>query len=119
MKDTLPPGAQAYINENKLALKDLLVTLAAIPAPSRQEDKRAEFCKGWLEQQGITGAYIDPAKNVVFPHGCEAGKPLVVFMAHMDVVFPDLDALPVRVDDEAGRIYAPAWATTRQTCATC
>lgn len=107
MNNTLPPKARAYIEENRQALKDLLVTLAAIPAPSRQEDRRAEFCKSWFDQQGITGAYIDPAKNVVLPYDCQPGKPIIVFMAHMDVVFPDLDALPVRVDDEAGRIYAP------------
>ena len=29
----------------------LLKELAAIPAPSHQEDRRVDFIKGWLEEQ--------------------------------------------------------------------
>lgn len=84
---------------------DLLVTLAKIPAPSNQEEKRAEFCKTWLEAQGAEGVLIDDAKNVVYPVGCEGNCPIMVFMAHSDVVFPDLEELPLRL--EGGKIYCP------------
>lgn len=84
---------------------ELLVTLAWIPAPSNQEEKRAEFCLNWLREQGAEGAYIDPALNVVYPIGDDGKKDLMVFMAHSDVVFPDTKPLPLRVED--GRIYCP------------
>lgn len=35
----------------------------------------------------------------------KAGGTIRVYMAHTDVVFPDLEPLPVR--EEAGRLYAP------------
>jgi len=94
-----------YIDEHRQEAYDLLIELAQIPAPSNHEEKRAAFCKEWLEKQGAKGVYIDEALNVVYPVGCEGEKPLVVYMAHSDVVFPDMDKLPLRVED--GRIYCP------------
>ncbi|MBQ8893875.1 MAG: M20/M25/M40 family metallo-hydrolase [Clostridia bacterium] len=85
-------------------LFDLLCTLAQIPAPSNQEEKRAEFCKDWLEAQGAEGVYIDEALNVIYPLGDVSGE-VTVYMAHSDVVFPDTQPLPLRVED--GRIFCP------------
>lgn len=96
---------KCYIEENKTTIRELLLQLAAIPAPSNQEEKRAEFCKAWLEKQGAEGVWIDEALNVIYPIGYDDKKPLVVVMAHTDVVFPDTDALPVTVED--GKIKAP------------
>ena len=83
---------------------ELLEALAKIPAPSHHEEKRAEFCKRWLEDNGAEGVYIDEALNVVYPIGNMNGE-LVVIMAHSDVVFPDTEELPFYVED--GRIYCP------------
>lgn len=83
----------------------LLKTLAAIPAPSHQEQKRAEFIRDWLVSQGAENVKIDGALNVVLPLGCDGRSDLRIYMAHTDVVFPDTDALPVR--EEGGRLYAP------------
>lgn len=95
----------AYIEGHSQEALELLMEIARIPAPSNHEEKRAEFCKGWLEQQGAKGVYVDEALNVVYPVGVTADKPLVVFMAHLDVVFPDTEELPLRVEN--GCIYAP------------
>ena len=94
-----------YIDQHKQEAYDLLLTLAQIPAPSHHEEKRAEFCKQWLESQGAEGVYIDEALNVVYPLGCTESNPVVVFMAHTDVVFPDTTSLPLRVED--GKIFCP------------
>ena len=94
-----------YIKEHEQEAVELLIELAQIPAPSHHEEKRAAFCKKWLEQQGAEGVYIDDALNVVYPVGCEDGKKIAVFMAHSDVVFPDMDKLPLRVEN--GRIHCP------------
>ena len=81
---------------------DLLKELAAIPAPSHQEEQRVAFIKHWLEVQGAKNLLVDEANNVILPFG---EGPYSVFMAHTDVVFPDLTALPVREED--GKLYAP------------
>lgn len=83
----------------------LLLTLARIPAPSGHEEKRARFCKEWLEQNGAEGVYIDDALNVIYPIGVTESNPLVVFAAHSDVVFPDTEPLPLKVED--GKIHCP------------
>ena len=84
---------------------DLLMELGKIPAPSNHEELRAEFCKNWLDKQGAEGVYIDEALNVVYPVGNVEEGPLVVFMAHTDVVFPDTEELPMRIED--GKLYCP------------
>lgn len=94
-----------YIDDHKQEAYELLLTVAQIPAPSHYEEKRAEFCKNWLEEQGAEGVYIDEALNVVYPLGCTESNPVVVFMAHTDVVFPDTTPLPLKVED--GKIFCP------------
>ena len=94
-----------FITEKEPALRELLRALCAIPAPSHHEEKRARFCKEWLEKNGAAGVYIDEALNVVYPMNCEGCDDITVFMAHTDVVFPDTEALPFSKDEE--NFYAP------------
>ena len=94
-----------YIKEQEQEAYELLKTLAQIPSPSNHEEKRMEFCKKWLEDAGAKGVYTDEALNVVYPYGVTESNPVVVIMAHMDVVFPDTQPLPFK--EEAGRLYCP------------
>ena len=94
-----------YIEAHKDEAFELLVELAQIPAPSNKEEKRAEFIKSWLEAQGAEGVYIDEALNVIYPVGVTETNPLVVVAAHSDVVFGDLEPLPLVVED--GLIKCP------------
>ena len=94
-----------HIEANSQEALDLLMELGKIPSPSNHEEKRAEFCKNWMEKQGAKGVYIDEALNVVYPVGNVEEGPLVVFMAHTDVVFPDTEELPMRV--EGNNLYCP------------
>ena len=59
----------------------------------------------WLRQQGADRAYMDDAWNVIFPVGDIENKPLAVFAAHSDVVFPDTEPLPLSQQD--GKIFCP------------
>ena len=93
------------IENHRQEAYDLLLELAQIPAPSNREEKRAAFCKAWLEEQGAEGVYIDDALNVIYPIGVTESNPLVCFAAHSDVVFPDEEALPLRVEE--GKIFCP------------
>lgn len=94
-----------YIEAHAREATELLITLAQIPSPSNQEEKRAGFCKEWLEAQGAKGVFIDDTLNVVYPIAATNENPLVVFMAHTDVVFPDTDPLPLKIED--GKICCP------------
>ena len=94
-----------HIDSHREEAYRLLLELAQIPAPSNHEELRAEFCCQWLKNQGAEGVYIDKALNVIYPIGCTAENPLVVFMAHSDVVFPDTAPLPLKVEN--GKIFCP------------
>ncbi len=94
-----------YIDDHAEEALQLLITLAKIPAPSGHEEKRAAFCKEWLEKQGAKGVYIDEALNVIYPVGCTEDNSLMVFAAHTDVVFPDMEELPMTIKD--GEIHCP------------
>ncbi len=83
----------------------LLEKLCQIPAPSGNEDKRVDFVFRYLKEAGAEGVYVDEAKNVVFPYHADGKSDLTVFLAHTDVVFPDLTPLPYK--EENGRLYAP------------
>ncbi len=96
--------AEAYAEACYPEQLELLRTLGRIPAPTRQEDARAEFCRDWLLKNGAAEAEIDEAKNVVCPIGPQDGE-LIVFAAHTDVVFPDTEPLPLR--EEEGILAAP------------
>lgn len=94
-----------YLEAAESETLELLETLCKIPAPSHHEEKRAEFCLKWFLEHGAEGTYIDEALNVVYPLNCEGRDDIIVFMAHTDTVFPDMEPLPYSSDGEY--IYCP------------
>ena len=94
-----------YIKANTDELYKILKELCLIPAPSHHEEKRAEYCKAWFDKNGLEGAYIDEALNVIFPYQADGSNSLAVFAAHTDTVFPDTEPMPYIDDGE--RIYCP------------
>lgn len=106
---TMTPARQTQIEAYAQACRqeqaDLLRTLGRIPAPSRREDRRAAFCRDWLLAQGTQNVTIDSAKNVICRLGPRDCTSFVVFAAHTDIVFPDLDPLPMQ--EEGGKLFAP------------
>lgn len=80
----------------------LLKRMCRIPAPSCHEEKRTEAVAKWLKGHDVpcTG---DAAGNVLAAFG--SGDPVQVINAHMDVVFPDTEELPL--EENEGKIYAP------------
>lgn len=103
--EELMKKAHGWADEHGGELKQLLLDLCGIPAPSNHEEKRAEFCRNWLEKAGSKEVYIDEALNVVCPIGDDGGD-LTVVMAHTDTVFPDLEPMPLREED--GKIFCPS-----------
>ena len=95
-----------YLEDSFEETMALLETICKIPAPSNHEEKRAAFCKKWLEDVGAEGVYIDEALNVVFPWNCEGKDNIVAFLAHTDTVFPDMtEPMPYSTDGEFA--YSP------------
>lgn len=94
-----------FLDEHEKETFELIKTLSQIPAPSGQEELRVEFCKKWFRDNGAKEVIVDDALNVIVPYGCENKNDIVVFMAHTDVVFPDLTPLPYSEDDEY--MYCP------------
>ena len=98
------------MNFNEIAAKEYEYMLnfmrefAPIPAPSGQEDLRAEYVLKFMKDLGIENAHIDEAKNVVCILG-DKNADMTVFMAHTDVVFPDTTPLPFSEDEE--KMYCP------------
>lgn len=94
-----------FIEEKYEETLELIRELCKIPAPSGQEEKRAEFCLNWLKANGAQEAYIDGALNVVFPYNCKNSNKITVFVAHTDTVFPDTEPMPFSEDEE--KMYSP------------
>ena len=76
-----------YAKKSEFQMFEDLIALCKIPAPSHFEQKRAEYCKNWLENIGAKGVYIDEALNTVFPLNCENSNEIVVFAAHTTLFF--------------------------------
>ena len=95
----------SYLDAHAEEACSLLTELAQIPAPSNHEELRAQLWARWLREHGAEGVYIDDALNVIYPVGCEMDKPIAVFMAHSDVVFPDTTPLPLFRTE--GKIHCP------------
>lgn len=103
---SLPQEVIQYIEDHSDETVELLKVLARIPAPSGHEEKRVAFCEAWLERHSVCGVYSDDAKNVIIPFGdCGLESPITAFLAHSDVVFPDMDELPQHI--EGDYLYGP------------
>lgn len=105
-------GGTGYMDEHAIerepleeTLISLLKKLASIPAPSHREDRRVEFCRNWLRNQGIRDCWVDEAKNLIIPFGIRENNPIRLFTAHSDVVFPDEDLLPI--EETPDRLIGP------------
>ena len=86
---------ETYVESHIDEAEELLRELGKIPAPSGNEEKRAEFIRDWFINQGADNVRIDSMKNVICEIGTEAGKPVIIWAAHMDVVQPDTEPYPM------------------------
>lgn len=105
MEYLLTPETERDIASRYEETVTLLKELCKIPAPSNHEEKRAAWIKSWMENIGAQGVYIDDALNVVYPVNCEGRNNIVVFMAHTDTVFPDMEPMPMK--EENGKLFCP------------
>lgn len=88
--------------EHTEATIDLAQRICAIPAPTGSEQQRAEFVASLWRTRGYTPE-IDEVGNVYVRRGNQANKPVLMFLAHTDTVFPAQTALKVERDGDVLR----------------
>ena len=77
-----------YLKDSEEETIKLIETLCGIPAPSHHEERRAEFVKNWLTDNGANGVYIDEALNVlalIDMRFCLKQK-VAIHLAHLETV---------------------------------
>ncbi len=97
---------KVYVEESHELAKQFVRDLCAIPAPSGLEDKRDEYMMAWFKSNGGKNVVTDKAKNVICSYNVkDETSPLIVIMAHLDTVFPDLEPMPFTEKD--GKFFSP------------
>ena len=95
---------EKYVDDKHDETIELLKRITEIPAPTHDEGRRAEFVQAWLAATGAE-AFIDEVLNVICPFNDSGNNEVVIFMAHSDTVFPDINTIPIVERD--GLLYAP------------
>jgi tripeptide aminopeptidase len=93
-----------WFAKNLKWIDDEQVKLTEIPAPSFQEEKRAEAVKGILAAEGLT-IHIDKIGNVIGELPGSNEREAVLLTAHLDTVFPS--GTEIKVRREGDRLVAP------------
>jgi len=84
---------------------DEWVRLVEIPAPSTQENARAQYILAEMRTLGLSDIRVDDMHNVSGVRKGTGGGPTIVFAAHTDTVFPE--GTPIHVQREGGILRAP------------
>jgi tripeptide aminopeptidase len=86
-------------------LLDLAIQIQQVPAPTFEEQRRAEFVREMFLKEGLQDVSMDSVNNVYARlAGKKNSKPLIV-SAHMDTVFPSETSLHITREED--RIYGP------------
>ena len=96
---------EKYLASSHEEAKDIVRELCRIPAPTYHEENRAKWCKTWLRKAGAGKVSIDEVFNVICEYNVTKDNDVVVFMAHLDTVFPDFEPMPFEEKD--GLFYSP------------
>jgi tripeptide aminopeptidase len=80
------------------------IRLTEIPAPSFQEEKRAQAVKEILSAEGLS-VFTDKIGNVIGELRGAQDKEVVLLTAHLDTVFPE--STEINVTREGDRLVAP------------
>jgi len=97
-------SALNWFDENVGWVTDLQIRLTEIPAPSFQEEKRADAVAVLLAEQGLA-VQRDELGNVIGELKGSSDQDVVMLTAHLDTVFPQ--NTDVKIKREGERILAP------------
>ncbi len=105
LKDARVKRSLQYLRDDDAQTLREQVEITQIPAPSFEEQRRAEDYAARLRATGLTDVSIDAAGNVIGKRKGKSRAPLLVLSAHLDTVFTRDANLTVTQKD--GRHYAP------------
>jgi tripeptide aminopeptidase len=97
-------SALGWFQKNQSWIDDQQIRLTEIPAPSFQEEKRAEAVKTLFAAEGLA-VHTDKLGNVIGEIPGTNPKEIVLITAHLDTVFPM--GTPVSVQREGQRLLGP------------
>jgi len=102
--------AFTWLHANPKTIMDWQVALVAIPAPTHDEQARAEWLAERFTQIGLSSVEIDAAGNVLgtLPAAnlpADSTGPVILLSAHIDTVFPT--ATPLHPVLKGDRLEAP------------
>jgi tripeptide aminopeptidase len=97
-------SALDWLEKNLEWITDQQVRLTEIPAPSFQEEKRAEAVRALLAAEGLS-LHVDKMGNVIGELRGAQDDEVVLLTAHLDTVFPA--GTEVKVKREGDRLVAP------------
>lgn len=97
-----------FLESNIKNLQNRIIEICSIPSPTGHEERKAEFIKSKLLEIGAKDAYIDEVGNVIYLYNPGMHEKIVVFCAHIDTVFNDIESILPKIKDN--RIYAPSVA---------
>ncbi|OKY53772.1 M20/M25/M40 family metallo-hydrolase [Megasphaera cerevisiae] len=113
MNEALKKETFSYIERHQDRLVDLICTISSIPSPTGQEQKKAEWILQYLHNLGAAEAYIDRAGNVLFPWHVDASRPVLIYNAHIDTVFNQVDTITPTI---TGNILAAPSCGDNSSC---
>ena len=93
------------VDDRSSSIIDEWVRLVEIPAPSGNEQARAQYIRAEMEKLGLADIRVDDMFNVSGVRKGTGGGPNVVFAAHTDTVFPE--GTPIHVKREGDTLTAP------------
>ncbi len=106
----LPEAVRAAGASYQAALPELVertIQIQQIPAPSGQEQRRADWVETRMGELGLADVSQDPLFNVYGRAPGEGDGPALLISAHLDTVFPRETDLSVRRDSRNGLIFGP------------
>ena len=83
--------------DDKRTLQETL-EMCQIPAPSYQEEKKAEYVLGKMQEAGLEDVHIDEVGNVLGVRKGNGNGPRIVLAGHTDTVFPMETDLTLKQD---------------------
>jgi tripeptide aminopeptidase len=105
LKDVRVQRSLRYLRDEDAQTLREQIEITQIPAPSFEEQRRADDYAARLRATGLTDVSIDAAGNVIGKRKGKSRAPLLVLSAHLDTVFTRDANLTVTQKD--GRHYAP------------
>ena len=98
-------AANTYIDANHESILREWIAITEINAPSGHEQPRAKYIESLLRKYHLDDIHYDSAGNLIAVRKGTAGRPVIVFDAHMDTVFQP--GVQIKATIRNGKVYAP------------